>query len=374
MAEAHSSEEIAFRASPAAVSLAFRSPRTHEYLPEAIMFFWAGKGFLITLHLLATWVALVLPAALQAADAEFIKVGAQGVIGCNANPQRVSRLSLSKAGVYENYLVDGEWDNSTLVKIKGDNVTLRNSEIRNGKHNAINVSGSNVTIESCKIHHVLNGSFSKQADAHGITGQPTKLVIRNCDIGLTSGDCIQFDPGRAPWDDVLVENCTLWTGPLPADAGAFKKGERPGENGVDTKQRTSNPRSKLVIRNCLFHGFKQPGQIGNLAALNLKNHIQATVSNCVFRDNEICFRVRGGTGEYGGAQVTIENCAVYDSQVGVRAEDKIENLKILRLGIGSGIQRELHAAGGGTGSGYENAGGFKPPAYETVLKQGLPTK
>jgi hypothetical protein len=41
------------------------------------------------------------------------------------------------------------------------------------------------------------------------------LVIRNCDIGLVSGDSVQFDPDRGVWDDVLVENCTLWTGPLP---------------------------------------------------------------------------------------------------------------------------------------------------------------
>jgi hypothetical protein len=307
----------------------------------------------------------------EADQGALVKVGAQGDVGCKANPQKVDRLSIPKAGLYENYLVDGKWDGSTLVKIKADNVTFRHCEVRNATQNAINVSGTNVTIESCRIHHVLRGSFSKQQDAHGITGQPTKLVIRNCEIGLTSGDCIQFDPGRGPWDDVLIENCTLWTGPLPENAGEFHKGERPGENAIDTKQQTSNPRSKLIIRNCLFYGFKQPGQIGNLAALNLKNHVQATVSNCVFRDNEICFRVRGGTGEYGGAHVTIENCAVYDSQVAVRAEDKIENLKINRLGIGEGIQRKLHAVGGGTGAGYENAGEFKPPALEMVLKQGL---
>lgn len=326
---------------------------------------------------LPVWLLLVAPLRTTAQEAKagaFVKIGAQGVIGCNDKPQRVDRLSIGKAGVYENYLVDGGWEGSTLVKIKADNVTFRSCEVRNAKHNAINVSGSNVTIESCKIHHLLRGSFAKQQDAHGVTGQPTKLVIRNCDIGLTSGDCIQFDPGRGPWDDVLIENCTLWTGPLPADAGEFKKGERPGENAVDTKQKTSNPRSKLVIRNCLFHGFKQPGQIGNLAALNLKNHVHATVSNCVFKDNEICFRVRGGAGEYGGAHVTIENCAVYDSQVAVRAEDKIENLKISGLGIGEGIARKLHAVSGGVSAGYENTGEFKPPAFETIIKQGLMTK
>jgi len=33
--------------------------------------------------------------------------------------------------------------------------------------------------------------------------------------------------------DVTIENCKLFTGPLPADAGAFKKGEQPGENALD---------------------------------------------------------------------------------------------------------------------------------------------
>ena len=304
-------------------------------------------------------------------DAVSLKVGTHGSIGCDSNAKRVRRLVIDKPGVYENYLVDGEWGGSTLVKINADNVTLRHCEVRHGKHNAITVYAKNVVIDSCKIHHALAGSFGQQHDAHGITGRPTNLTIRNCDIGLTSGDCIQFDPGRGPWDQVLIENCTLWTGPLPADAADFKKGERPGENAVDTKQQVANPRSRLTIRNCLMYGWKQPGQIGNLAALNLKNHVQATVSNCVFRDNEICFRLRGGEGDRGGAHVTIDNCAVYDSVVAVRAEDKIENLKIKRLGIGHGIQRKLQAAGGGTGSGYENLHEHTPPPYEKVLEQGL---
>jgi hypothetical protein len=301
-------------------------------------------------------------------------IGARGVVGCDAAPKVVKRLIIEKPGVYENYLVDGEWGDSTLVKIVADNVTLRRCEIRNGKHNAINVAGKNVVIESCKIHHLLAGSFKDQKDAHGITGCPQQLTIRNCDIGLTSGDSIQFDPGRGPWNDVLIENCSLWTGPLAEDAGEFKKGETPGENGVDTKQRATNARSKLTIRNCLLYGWKPPGQISNMAALNLKNHIEARVENCVFRDNEICLRVRGGTGNYGGALVSIESCAAYDSFVAIRAEDQIVDLKINRFGIGDGIKRKLQSAGGGTGTGYEYTAEFKPPAVTEALKEGLGSK
>ena len=155
-------------------------------------------------------------------------IGSDGKAGCRGGPKKVDRLSIKSPGVYENWLVDGDWGESTLVKIVADDVTLRNCEIHRGRHNAVLVVGKNVLIESCKIHHVLAGTFQDQKDAHGITGQPTKLVIRNCEISHVSGDCLQFDPGRGAWDDVLVENCTFKTGPLESDAAWFKKGERPG--------------------------------------------------------------------------------------------------------------------------------------------------
>ena len=298
-------------------------------------------------------------------------IGSDGKAGCRENPKKVDRLSIKSPGVYENLLVDGAWGESTLVKIVADDVTLRNCEIHSGRHNAVLVVGKNVVIESCKIHHVLAGTFKDQKDAHGITGQPTKLVIRNCEISMVSGDCIQFDPGRGPWDEVLVENCTFTTGPLETDAAGFKKGERPGENAIDTKQKASNPRSRMTIRNCLFEGWKQPGQVSNLAALNLKNHVEVKVENCLFRDNEICLRLRGGDGDYGGALVTIGRCAVYDSAVALRIEDKIRDLKIHGLGMGGGVGKKVVFAGGGAGSGFEQSGEFEPPKFEEVKKAGL---
>lgn len=298
-------------------------------------------------------------------------IGTHGQIGCDPDAKRVRQLVITTEGTYENLLIDGEWAGSTLVKIMADNVTLRRCEIRNGRHNAVIVYGKNVVIEACKIHHVLAGTYSDQHDAHGITGRPTNLTIRNCDIGLTSGDSIQFDPGRGAWDEVLIEQCKLWTAPLEADAAGFKRGERPGENAVDTKQAAANPRSRMTIRNCFFTGWNQPGQISNLAALNLKNHVQVRVENCVFQDNEICFRVRGGEGEYGGALVTIERCAVYDSQVAVRAENAIRDLAIRQLGIGENVRQKMVSAGGGAGPGFENVGEFRSPAIEQVLKNGV---
>ena len=54
--------------------------------------------------------------------------------------------------------------------------------------------------------------------------------------------------------------------------------------------------------------------------------MDAEVKECVLYDNEVAFRVRG-PGKRGGAHVTITDCAIYNTQVGVRAEDKIERLK-----------------------------------------------
>ncbi len=299
-------------------------------------------------------------------------IGASAAAGCLDRPARVQRLSITKPGVYENILIDGEWIDSTLVKITSDNVILRHCEIRNGRHNAIAVYAKNVVIESCKIHHLLAGTFQEQRDAHGITGCPQGLTIRNCDIGLVSGDAVQFDPGRGPWDHVVIENCTLWTAPLTLDAAGFQKGQRPGENAVDTKQSETNARSRIIIRNCRMFGWRQPAAISNMAALNLKNHIEATVEQCVLHENEIAFRVRGGTGEYGGAHVAIDRCAVYDSLVAVRAEDKIHNLKIRRLGIAADGTLPFKEAGGGVGQDFHMESPFEPPPLEQALQSGLP--
>ena len=78
---------------------------------------------------------------------------------------------------------------------------------------------------------------------------------------------MQFDPDRKSTGHVLIEGCTFWTGPLPGDAAGFKKGERPGENAVDTKTMPDGSRPTLLIRNCYFHGWNQPAQISNAAAL-----------------------------------------------------------------------------------------------------------
>src|SRR5262249_26135012 len=190
-------------------------------------------------------------------------------------------------------------------------------------------------------------------------------------ICYVSGDAVQFDPDRRSTGHVLIEDCTFWTGPLPADAAGFKKGERPGENAVDTKTRPDGPRCTLTIRNCYFHGYNQPAQIRNAAALNLKENVRVTVEHCLLRDNEIAFRLRGPT-RRGGAEVEIRDCAVYDAKVGVRMEDGVRDLKIRGLGFGPGVGRQYHPVAGGVGPGYENTGEHQAPPFAQLLRQGFP--
>jgi hypothetical protein len=297
--------------------------------------------------LLLAWVSFLAVAAEP--------IGADPKAGCLENPRQVARLEITQPGKYENYLIDCNWQGGNRVKITADDVTLRHCEIRNATGNGVAVFGKNVVIENCKIHHLLNGTFESQHDAHGITGHPQKLEIRNCDISYVSGDCIQFDPDRMPWSDVLVEKCTLWTGPLPADAGTFKAGQRPGENAFDSKTPASGARSKIAFKKCLFHGWNQPGQVGMLAAINAKENVDITIELCAFRDNQVAFRLRG-PGRNGGARVTIKDCSIDDSQIAVRMEDKLENLKIQGLGFGKGVARKFQQVGGGPWPGFEKVG------------------
>jgi hypothetical protein len=297
-------------------------------------------------------------------------IGARGTVGCGESPRVVERLEITQPGVYENYLVDSHWAGGNRVKITADDVTVRNCEIRNATGNGIGVFGKNVTIENCKIHHLLASSFKQQEDAHGITGRWDQVVIRNCEIFHVSGDCIQIDPDRNSTGQVLIEDCTLWSGPLPEDAAGFKRGERPGENGFDSKTPPQGPRCLVTIRNCYLHGWNQPGQIETLAALNIKENVHARIEHCLFRDNEVCLRLRG-PGTRGGALVEVRECALYDAKVGVRMEDQIRDLRLHRLGFGPGVQRKYQMAGGGVGPGFENTGEYAAPPFEQLPREGF---
>lgn len=292
--------------------------------------------------------------------------GAPGPVGTTDGAKLVHRLEITKPGVYENFRVDAQGAGGNIVKITADDVTLRNCEIFNGKGNGVGVFGTRVVIENCRIHHLLNGTFEKQDDAHGITGRWGDVTIRNCDISHVTGDCIQFDPDRRSRGSLTIEKCHLWAGPLAEDVPGFKAGQSPGENAFDSKTPPDGERCKLIIRHCYMHGWNQPGQIGTRAALNLKEHIDAHISHCVFDDNEVAIRARGPGGR-GDARVTVEDCAIYHTLVGVRAEDKIQDLKILRMAWGPEVKTREERHGGKELPGYENAGEHDAPPLESLI-------
>lgn len=291
-----------------------------------------------------------------------------GEMGAPAGAKVVNRLQITEPGVYENLIVDGGFAPGNLVKITADNVTLRHCEIRHSGGNGIGIFGNNVIIEHCRIHHLLSGSFEDQQDAHGISGRWANVTIRHCEISHPSGDCIQFDPDRKSTGRVVIENCHLWTGPLEADMAGFKAGQRPGENAVDTKTPPDGPRCQLIIRDCHLHGWNQPAQIDNVAALNLKESVDAEVTGCIFQDNEIALRVRG-PGARGGAHVTMRDCLIYDTRTAVRAEDKIALLKLHNIGYGGQIDERVRFVNGGAEAGYENTGETEASSAEEALKK-----
>jgi hypothetical protein len=317
-------------------------------------------GFFAALRMTA--ILLVVPGieAASSGPPDEHLAGLTGPVGAGPDARRVQTLRIDKPGLYENILVDGDWIAQDLVQIKADDVVLRNCTIRYGRRDAVEVYGRNVLIENCHIHHVLNGTYraEKNLDSHGITGRPLNLTVRNTEISHVSGDALQFDPGRKAepyaWDNVVVEHCFLWTGPLDADYADYKRGERPGENAFDSKVAPNGPRARITIRDTLMQGWGH-GAIGNGAALNLKEKIQAVIARCVFVENDIAFRCRGAGGERASAWVTARDCTVYRTSRVFRLESNVENVKISGLALGEGVERDFDRAPG-AGAGFEFTG------------------
>ncbi len=304
-----------------------------------------------------------------AADEEprFGIIGAVGPQGApKVPPGEGKRWDILEPGVSENYLVDLAFADSDAVRIRADKAVLRFCEFRNGRKDALEVYADDVRIERCRIHHFLAGTFKDQTDAHGITGRASRLTISNCEVSHCSGDAWQMDPGRGAWSDVTIDHCEFWTGPLAEDAAGFKKGEQPGENAIDTKQSLANPRSKLTISNSVFHGYAASGYIDMPAALNLKDHVEVLVENCVFYGNHVALRLRG-PGSRGGARVTVQDCYFYDCDIAIRLEDRLEDLRIINSRFGAGVKRRYQQVGG-TPPGARIEGEQIAPPLQKILR------
>ncbi len=240
----------------------------------------------------------------------------------NASGMKLRRLKIHEAG-------------STVTTSAGDGIDIE--------------GGSNMLVEDCEIYECLAGSFSVQMDSHGIVaGNFTNLTIRRCNIYRNSGDCIQSDPDRDAWDNLVVEGCDLWTGPLPSARASWMAGQIPGENAFDSKTPAASSLAQtFTFRDCTVHGFSS-GWIGNQAAFNVKEDVVGTIERCTVYDNVLAFRMRGPS-----ATVTVRNCVIYDNVYATRYEDAIANLTYHNCTIvDSSTAHFQNGGGGGLGSGF----------------------
>jgi hypothetical protein len=250
--------------------------------------------------------------------------------------------------VLENLVIDGQYGASDTLRVEssGHHFTLRNVEVRRSSRDLIDMGGPvGVLIDGCLIHRALNAANGR-TDAHGIAAGPVqRLTIRNTEIHTFSGDAFQVDPGRsAPgWNNVTLDTVRFWLAPLEAPENGFAAGVVPGENAIDTKASAALPRATLTMRNVTAHGFRG-GLINNMAAFNLKEHINATLDGVTVFDSEIAFRMRGDGNAPTGAWVTLMNAVVYDVQTAYRYEEDIQNLRIWNNTVGGNVERVFRAA------------------------------
>jgi len=254
---------------------------------------------------------------------------------------RVLRVDHAHA-VFEDLVVDGQYGDADAVDVNdgAHHLVLRRCEVVHSGRDCVDMGApTDVLIEGCLIHHCLN-SDGGRTDAHGVTGGAVgRLTLRDTEIHSFSGDGVQFDPGRElpGWDDVVIEGCHIWLEPLPQAENGFAAGTVPGENAVDTKTHNDAPRASLVIRDSVFSGFRG-GLISNMAALNLKENIDATLDRVTLWDNEIALRLRGPTSDHpAGSWVRAQNVVIYDVGAAVRYEDDIENLRLWHLTLGGDV-------------------------------------
>ena len=269
--------------------------------------------------------------------------------------------------IYKNITVDHKKETGDAVRVRGaKHNVFKNMTIRNGTQDGIDGDkADSVLIENCHIHHFLGGSFKKQVDAHGIVFTDTKgITIRDTEIHHVSGDSFQTDPDRdqnLP-DNILIENCHFWTGPLKRKFNShwFAR-QTPGENAIDVKMVKSGwknlRRMRITITDMVAHGFTKDGFISNRAVFNMKDKIQAVFDGVTVYDSEIAFRLRGSNGN---ANVTIKNAVMYDCETAIRAENDLSNLIVYNSTFGNRIRETLRFA---DGSGGKNSWRWRNNAF-----------
>ncbi len=249
----------------------------------------------------------------------------------------------------EGLVLDGQFGISDTVRVTehGSGFILRDSEVRRSSRDPVDIlGGRDMLIERCLIHHALN-PIDGRSDAHGVVAGPvSNLIIRDSEIHTFSGDGFQTNPDRASpgWGNVLIERVRFWLQPLPQALNGFAAGKAPGENAVDTKASTRYARGTLVLRDVTASGFRR-GLIANMAAFNLKEHVDVVVDGATVFDSEIAFRVRGvTTSELGGVWADLRNIVAWDVDTAFRYENDPQRLRISHGTLGTGVKEAFRAA------------------------------
>jgi hypothetical protein len=241
---------------------------------------------------------------------------------------------------FEGLVFDSQYGDCTCVRVSGKNVHFLDCEIRrpgsaDGKSGGDGLQffdSSDCLVEKCHVHHCLATAGGERVDSHGIRFTHSHdMTVRGCLIDLVSGDCVQVDPNRREWDNVLIEDCKLSGGKVAANDPLahprFAVGSYTSENAVDTKCPGKGLRPKITIRNCEAYGFRGP--IGNAAAFNIKEECDAIIDRCTIHDCEIGLRLRGP------AHVRVTNCVLYDNDTHCRYEDRIPKLHLTHCTFGA---------------------------------------
>ncbi|MCL4813311.1 MAG: hypothetical protein KJ061_12525 [Vicinamibacteraceae bacterium] len=248
---------------------------------------------------------------------------------------------------FEDMVFDGQYGAGDAVNVRGEGhaLHLRRVEVRRSGRDCIDIgSQHDILIEASLVSHCLNGTNTARRDAHGIVAAAARrLTVRDTEIHTFSGDGIQLDPDRLPpgWTDLTIERVAIWLAPLPAAEAGYAAGTVPGENGLDTKVGTEGERARLVVRDSVFRGFRG-GLVSNMAALNLKERVDAVIDGVTVSDSEHAFRVRGP--ETTGARVTLSNAVVYDVATAVRYEDNVAGPTVVHATFGRGVARAFQRA------------------------------
>jgi hypothetical protein len=239
---------------------------------------------------------------------------------------------------FEGLVFDSNYGNCTCVRAAGENIHFLDCEIR--RPGTVDekpwgdglqfFNSSNCLVEKCWVHHCLASQDGKREDSHGIRFTHSRdMVVRGCRIDTVSGDCVQVDPNREEWDNILIEDCKLFGGKIARDDPhahpRFPAGEYTAENAIDTKYKGKGP-ARITIRNCEVSGFRGP--IGNAAAFNIKEPCEAVIDRCTVFDSQIGLRLRGP------ARVRVTNCVLYDNDTHCRYEDRIPRLHLLHCTFG----------------------------------------